>query len=170
MQESSSTVYTDRFYEVDLAGSFRSAQRIVPLLRSLIDPRSVLDVGCGNGAFLKAFSLAGVADILGVDGDYVPRERLLIDMANFRPTDLAKPLALGRRFDLVMSLEVAEHLPAAAAPSFVRSLVEHGDVVFFSAAVPGQRGANHVNEQWPSYWAKLFAAHGMRPAVHAYTS
>ena len=72
-----------------------------------------------------------------------------------------------------MSLEVAEHLPAEIAPAFVASMVAHGNAVLFSAAIPFQGGAGHVNERWPSYWADLFLVHGfvpvdvVRPAVWA---
>jgi len=64
------------------------------------------------------------------------------------------------RFDLAMSLEVAEHLPPASAPVLVDSLVSHAPVVMFSAAIPFQGGEHHVNEQWPEYWASLFHERG----------
>ena len=88
---------------------------------------------------------------------------MTIDGSQFVCHDLTKPLNLDRRFDLVMSLEVAEHLDSRFAPVFVESLVRHGDVVLYSAAVPGQGGNHHVNEQWPSYWVELFAEHDFRP-------
>jgi SAM-dependent methyltransferase len=158
------TPYTAGFYDSKaIRVSAPSAGRIVPIVRSLFPIRSVLDVGCGRGDFLRAFQAAGVAEILGLDGDYVPRDRLLIDRSAFRPTDLAAGFDLGRRFDLVISLEVAEHLPETAAASFVQSLVRHGSVILFSAAIPHQRGIGHVNEQWQSYWAQAFAVHGLKP-------
>ena len=61
---------------------------------------------------------------------------------------------------MAISLEVAEHLPETAAAGFVASLCRHADVVLFSAAIPAQGGDNHINEQWQSYWAKLFAQEG----------
>jgi SAM-dependent methyltransferase len=158
------TPYTADFYKSDsIARSSASARRIVPILRSLLPIQSVLDVGCGRGDFLRAFLDAGVTDGLGLDGDYVPRDQLVIDPSAFRPTDLAQGFDLGQRYDLVVSLEVAEHLPASAAEAFVAALVQHGDVVLFSAAIPSQGGTGHVNEQWPSYWAKAFAQHGLKP-------
>jgi hypothetical protein len=101
-----------------------------------------------------------VADVIGVDGVYVDRKTLAIPADNFLAWDLEKPLRLARRFDLVMSLEVAEHLPEACAETFVASLTSLGDVVLFSAAIPGQGGTHHVNEQWPEYWTELFGKHG----------
>jgi len=91
-----------------------------------------------------------------VDGDWVPRHLLKIPENQFLPFDMTRPLRLGRQFDLVMSLEVAEHLPERHAKQFVDSLTGAGAVVLFAAAIPQQGGAEHQNEQWPEYWAKLF--------------
>lgn len=158
----SAVPYNTAFYDGQAGGSYRSAQRVVPLALDLVPARSVLDVGCGVGTFLRVFAEKGVADIQGVDGDYVPRERLLIDPTRFRGQDLSLPLDLGRRFDLAMTLEVAEHLTDDKAGLFVDNLCRHADVVLFSAAIPGQGGTHHVNEQWPSYWRRLFDARGYR--------
>lgn len=153
-------VYTPHFYRKDLDTVERSAAQIVPMVMELIAPGSVIDVGCGIGVWLSAFEQAGICDYLGVDGDYVERKMLRIPAERFMPFDLTRPLQLERQFDLVVSLEVAEHLPERVAPQFVQSLTRLGKVVLFSAAVPFQGGAHHVNEQWPEYWAKLFADQG----------
>lgn len=165
------TPYDQTFYDIQSDGSYRSARRIVPLVLDWVRAGSVLDVGCGVGTFLRVFTEHGVADVQGIDGDYVPRDRLRIDPARFQGRDLAQSFDLGRRFDLVMSVEVAEHLEDARADVFVDTLCRHGDVVLFSAAIPDQGGTHHVNERWPSYWIPRFAAHGyqvydtLRPAL-----
>jgi hypothetical protein len=97
---------------------------------------------------------------MGVDGDYVDRAALEIPDKNFWAHDIRAPLSLGRRFDLVECLEVAEHIEEDAADSVVELLAAHGDAILFSAAIPYQGGVHHVNEQWPSYWAKKFATFG----------
>lgn len=163
--------YTAEFFKTALATSYASAQRIVPLVLALVPARAVLDVGCGTGHFLRAFHQAGVSHIAGIDGDYVPRDQLVIDQSRFQPCDLTRGFDLERRYDIVVSLEVAEHLPPASAEPFVESLTRHGSVVVFSAAIPYQGGTNHLNEQWPSYWAELFGRRGyqaydvIRPAI-----
>ena len=78
----------------------------------------------------------------------------------FNVGNLTRPLDLGRRFDLVQCLEVGEHLPRAASGTLVASLCTHGDIVVFSAAVPGQGGENHINERPLEDWRALFAEHG----------
>lgn len=95
-----------------------------------------------------------------VDGTYVQADLLEIPPADFVPHDLTLPLDLGRRFDLVLSVEVGEHLPASAASTFVQTVARHGDLVAFGAALPGQGGHHHLNEQWPDYWTALFQREG----------
>src|SRR5262249_55540494 len=79
-----------------------------------------------------------------------------------RAVDLQRPVRLDDRFDLALCLEVAEHLPAKSARALVESLAAAAPVVLFSAALPGQGGTHHVNEQWPLYWERLFAENGMQ--------
>ncbi len=152
--------YDCGFYAGHEAGSASSAARVVPLLIRALRPQSVLDVGCGTGVWLAAFAAEGVADYLGLDGDYVESGTLRVPRERFRAHDLTKPFELGRRFDLALSLEVAEHLDAAVADQFVACLVRHSDKVCFSAAVPGQMGTHHVNCQPLSYWCRIFGNHG----------
>ena len=118
--------------------------------------KSVIDIGCATGAWLSIFADNGIEDLLGVDSNAIPIDMLEIPVKRFVAFDLAQPYRSSRRFDLVVSLEVAEHLPAAAAEPFVESLVRLGPAVLFSAAIPGQGGTHHLNEQWQDYWAGLF--------------
>jgi len=157
------TVYDDQFYSDQVRGSRRSAQQVVGLVLSLIEPRSVVDVGCGLGAWLSVFGENGVNELTGLDGDYVDANKLLIPRERFFPSDLTRRISHRSRYDLVVSLEVAEHLPASRATSFVQDLVALGPVILFSAAIPGQGGVHHVNEQWPEYWRDLFARHDYVP-------
>lgn len=164
-------VYDAQFYEGQADGSLRSAMVIAPLIVELLHPASVVDVGCGVGTWLSAFRMAGIHDLTGLDGDYVDRARLQIPAESFIPSDLSNPPSLGRRFDLAVSMEVAEHLPERQADAFVQYLTDLAPTVLFSAAIPAQGGLAHVNEQWPSYWAAKFERHGysvhdvVRPAV-----
>lgn len=157
------TRYNDFFYETHIDESLNSAREIVPLLIDLIDPTSVIDVGCGRGAWLKVFKEKGISKISGIDGNWIKAKYLLIDRGEFTAADLKKPFCADEKFDLVVSLEVAEHLPEDCAEQFVESLIRCGPVIVFSAAIPFQWGADHVNEQWPEYWAKLFRKKGYLP-------
>lgn len=150
------TTYSGRFYDEQRGGSQRSASVVVPMVLALIQPDSVVDVGCGVGTWLSIFKEHGVPEILGIDGEYVDRAGLEILPSEFRAADLTQPLTLSRTYDLAVSLEVAEHIPEAHARTFVASLVDLAPIILFSAAVPGQGGTAHVNEQWPDYWVALF--------------
>lgn len=153
-------VYNTDFYDYIDDGSRASARAVAPLLLAEMRIDSLLDVGAGHGAWVAEWMDAGVADVVAVDGAYVAMDQLVIPARAFRSHDLSTPLDLGRTFDLVESLEVAEHLPAAKAAMFVETLTRHGDVVLFSAAVPHQGGEHHVNEQPPEYWRQVFGAQG----------
>lgn len=156
-----SSAYDAEFFRRQQAESLRSARVVVPLVMDLVRPQSVVDFGCGVGAWLHTFAENGANDLLGIDGDYVDRSTLLFDAARFRVMDLDGPgEALDRRFDLAVCLEVAEHLSARSAPMLIERLTSAAPVVLFSAALPGQGGTRHLNECWPIYWQRLFAMHG----------
>jgi hypothetical protein len=141
--------YPASFFAGHHASSLASAGVIVPRLLEVVQPASVIDVGCGDGEWLSVFQQHGVR-ILGVDGFGTP------PFSEFIRTRLDRVLPDLGDYDLAVSVEVAEHLPESRARSFVRDLTRLSGVVAFSAAIPGQRGDHHVNEQWPDYWADLF--------------
>lgn len=152
--------YTNEFYEQFREGSRESARQIVPLVLEMVDPRSVIDIGCGVGTWLSVFEEHGVTNVTGVDGDYVENCELQISPKKFVAFDLRKGFKSKTRFDLAMSLEVAEHIPAENAETYIDSLANLAPVLLFSAAIPFQEGQNHVNEQWPDYWASRFEQRG----------
>jgi SAM-dependent methyltransferase len=151
---------TPKFFTWALERARSSAEAIVPLVLAEVEPQSVVDFGCGVGVWLEAFARHGIEDYLGVDGPWVPQESLLIPPERFVAARLDRAVDLGRRFDLAVTLEVAEHLPERRAGDFVSTVVAHAPCVLFSAAVPHQGGTDHLNEQWPDYWAGHFASHG----------
>lgn len=155
------TPYDRAFYADQVDGSERSARVVLPLVFGPLSPRSVVDIGCGQGAWLAAAAALGATELLGIDGPWVDRERLRHPAIRFVPADLAAgdDVAIDRH-DLCLSVEVAEHLPPSRADALVQALCGASDAVLFSAAVPHQGGTDHVNEQRASYWAARFANHG----------
>jgi len=159
--------YNRDFFDRQAARSYGSARAVLSRIMPLLTVRRVVDVGCGVGTWLRAASELGAAEVLGVDGDYVDRSTLYIDPACFIAGDITHESLgslLGARaaeqFDMVMCLEVAEHIPFARAASLVKELTQLGDLIVFSAAVPFQYGADHQNEQWQDFWAILFRESG----------
>ncbi len=153
--------YDKKFYGLLQNGSYKSAQRLLPFVNELFHPTSVLDLGCGVGYWIKVWKdEMKLDDVLGIEGSYVTEDMFYLPKKYLRNEDLKLPLSLGRKYDLVMSLEVAEHIDEKYADVFIQNLVDAGDIVLFSAAIKGQIGTYHVNEQMPEYWAAKFARHG----------
>lgn len=157
------TDYTADFYDTIAQGCRDSAAVVVPLILQGFghlpgSQTTVVDVGCGQGWWGAEFAKHG-CDVLGLDGVYVDDRQI-----PFQEHDLMDqlPAPFGSAFDIAVCLEVAEHLPESRAASFVADLCAQSEAVVFSAAIPHQSGAGHINCQWPSYWAKLFAEHGYR--------
>lgn len=154
--------YSSDYYRHINRGARQSARAIVPIMQRYFAVGSVVDFGCGQGVWLAAWKEHGVDNVMGIDGDYVDCNSLLIREDEFLSHDLRQPIDLGRRFDVVESLEVAEHLPEECADVFVDCLTSHGELVMFSAAPTGQGGENHINEQSYDYWRDKFSGRGYR--------
>jgi SAM-dependent methyltransferase len=133
---------------------------IIPLVMELFHPASVVDIGCGIGHWMNAFQQHGAREVFGLDGFHLDRSLFVNKAENLRLLDLEQPFSLEKKYDLAISLEVAEHLKEESATGFVRSLCSLSDHILFSAAAPGQGGQNHKNEQWPSYWKEKFENNG----------
>ncbi|MEI6435287.1 MAG: methyltransferase domain-containing protein [Bacteroidota bacterium] len=137
----------------------RAAEEIVPVLMEWFHPVSVVDVGCGLGTWLNVFKQNGAKEILGIDGNHLDTTLLAINRDEVLLTDLEEEFGISRKFDLAISLEVAEHLSPDSADRFIESLTKLSDIIIFSAAIPNQGGQNHLNEQWIGYWESRFAKH-----------
>lgn len=141
-----------------------SPNEIIPYILQFFKAESVLDVGCGTGTWLKVFQAKGVKNITGIEGHHLDKKNLVIDEQHVLLKDLEQSFQLDKKFDLTISLEVAEHLAESSADKFVESLCATADVIIFSAAVVYQGGQNHINEQWQSYWIKKFNDRGFTDA------
>jgi len=156
--------YDSRFLDYAANTSALSARRVIEIVRDNFTITSVLDVGCARGTWLREWAKAGIGDICGVDGSYADDGHLAIERTRFVSADLVSGFDLGRQFDLVQSLEVGEHLPTQASAAFVATLVRHGrGIVLFSAAPPGQGGAQHINERPYDFWRAHFRDLGYFP-------
>jgi len=146
--------YNDKDHAVE------SARPVVQYIISILEnkPSNVVDIGCGLAQWLCAFKEYGINEVLGIDGSHVPIDRLNIEESEFKSYNLQELTfeSIGKRFDLLLCLEVVEHLEEEYAHKFIQTLTKLSDVIIFSAAVPHQTGENHFNEQYPDYWENIF--------------
>jgi len=152
---------TQEYCHIQAARQTELARAIVPMLNIVYKPKSIIEFGCGCGAFLQIFAdTAGTDEFMGLDGsDY--GDNLIIQKHKFRQVDFQKSNDIPKKYDIVVCLEIAEHLPKSHADIFIANLTMHaGTCVIFSAAIPGQGGDGHVNEQPHFYWHKKFTARG----------
>lgn len=155
--------YDSNFYDNQSIGSYQSAKVILGILFQAIKVRSILDVGCGVGTWLRAAKELGCRECVGVEGKWVvnkmqPKNGVIIKIQN-----LEKKIKINKKYNLTISMEVAEHLTPKRAKSFVRDLCRSSDIILFSAATPAQGGVNHLNEKPISFWASIFLKHGFIP-------
>lgn len=146
--------YDTTFFDTIREGTRQSAKVVVPLLIEALAVAdcSMIDVGCGEGWWGAEFA-EHYFRAVGIDHHHEFPQIEMIDH------DLEHEFPQLDRYGLALCLEVAEHLTARRAPSFVADLCKLSDIVVFSAAIPGQGGTNHLNERWPGYWVRLFAEH-----------
>lgn len=156
--------YGSRFYRKNSEWKELGSRAVLGwLFRQLGGPvESMVDFGCGAGIWPQAAKGLGVSKVLGLDGQWIGSDAVRLNAQEFRRVDLGREIDLDQNYELSVSLEVAEHLSPESASIHVRNLTTAAPLVVFSAAVPGQGGRHHVNEQWPSYWSRHFAAHGYR--------
>jgi SAM-dependent methyltransferase len=157
-------IYSQRYYQTMVEPY---AQKSVPQMAASIvgtfHPARVIDIGCGSGALLVELRKLGVRNLIGLDASEAGLEIAAARGLDTRQFDICsetwnEPL----RFDLAVSMEVAEHLPASAAGRYIDLLCSLAPVIVFTAAPPGQGGIGHLNEQPPGYWQDFFTAHGFR--------
>lgn len=160
-------MYTKSFYSAMKSNSQKatnesSAELIVPYILELFPKASsVIDFGGAIGIWAKEFIKNGVEDIHVIDGAWVDKEQLEIPKECFETYDFSRQkYSAEKKYDIAMSLEVAEHIEPENADLFVQSITESSDIVIFSAAIPAQGGSGHVNERPQSYWKKKFEACG----------
>lgn len=155
--------YNTGFYKDSQDVSYASALRVLSVAFDIFEIRSLVDFGCGAGGWLRAAQELGNVRAVGIDGDWVKPEMLVCSNMEFKAMELEQPIRLSETFDLAISCEVGEHLSAARADGFVADLCAAAPRVLFGAAIPGQGGSAHINEQWQSYWAKKFISNGFTP-------
>ena len=153
-------IFDENFYADSRVRSLQSAELLLGLLAPHLVARNAVDFGAGIGTWLDAACLAGAESALGIEGHWVEKSQLRFAGAVFRYQDLNNTIELERRFDLAISVEVAEHVQPTGGPTFVDDVCRASDQVLFGAALPRQPGDGHINCRPHSYWAAEFQRNG----------
>ena len=151
-------------HSADSQNRIENGYKCLRILKELFSFERVVDFGCGIGGWLAAAQQLGAKEIQGFEGPWIFQADTVVPKECIKIANLAEEtFDLGQRYDLALTIEVAEHLPEAAADGFVRTLVLASDKVLFSAALPGQGGLGHINEQPLVYWVNKFWSHHYVP-------
>ena len=149
-------IFDRSFFDKNLEWNMPIAGKLVDVLMRYFHPRSVVDVGCGNAEFLSVFQKRDVL-IKGYEGSHHAIDSSLIGKEFIEQFDLKNTIQDSRKYDLVLCLEVAEHIEKDYSQKLVENVTKLGDVILFSAAPPGQGGHFHMNEQPREFWINFFA-------------
>jgi hypothetical protein len=137
--------------------TYNNAKEVIPVLLNLFDkPKSVVDLGGGMGGWCKVFEEYGINNVVCIDHPSIPMDGLLIAKEKFIPCDFERDNPPIIKSDLAISIEFAEHVKERHSNRIVKYLTSCSKIILFSAAVPGQGGLGHINEQWPTFWADKF--------------
>ena len=148
--------YDEPFFALNASIGLHDSQIILPQVLADTGAQTVIDVGCGTAAWAATAKAHG-CKVHGIDG-HVALDEILIDPDEFELRDLKDGVSCAG-YDLAICLEFGEHLPESSAAPLVAGLCD-ARYVLFSGAHPGQGGVDHINEQWSSWWAELFAQYG----------
>lgn len=156
-------VYDKSFYSETHENKIESFRKVASILSRHLTFETVLDIGCGSGQLLAELKQNG-KDVLGCEISEAAIKRAPAGITSFQ-ADAAKPIHINRCFDLVVCIEVAEHINKRQSSRLVANCTNLGRQVFFTAAPKGQSGVGHINLQSYSFWIKLFAKQGFKHQV-----
>lgn len=153
-----SDVYTNQyFYNYRKSRPFQS--QCGEAFARHYNSQSIIDMGCGCGWYVEGFFNAGVKDIVGTEFSYdicknfFPKQ--VADKIIYK--DLSEVVDLNRTFDIVVSLEVGEHLLEKFSEIYIANLVRHAEnKIIFSVATRGVQDDCHVNIKPLDYWLSIF--------------
>jgi SAM-dependent methyltransferase len=155
------TAYDSDYYDSVVEGpAVRSADVIAESIMASLHPNTIVDIGCGTGALLESFRRKRCT-VFGLEYSDAALEYCRMRELEVKKFDVRKDtIDLKDHFDVAISMEVAEHIPAKNADRYIALLTSLSNTIIFTAAHPGQGGTDHLNEQPPSYWKAKFRKFG----------
>lgn len=130
---------------------------------SYMEVESLADFGCGPGWYVSLLRRNGY-DAYGYDGNPNIEELsslLFTDGYYCHRVDLTEELEAEVPFDVVLCLEVGEHIPKEYEDIFIMNIIRNsGKYIIFSWAIEGQHGDGHVNCHSNDYIISKISMHG----------
>lgn len=158
-------IYKDNFFKGRHRYIWR-AKFICAALIGIYNPKMVIDAGCAIGTYIDELLNRGI-NAYGIEGSIkaipylvAPKNRIIFADLRVPVTEEMKEQIT--KFDLLISLEVAEHIEPEYADVFLDNLTIHSDHILMTAALPGVAGKHHINCQLPEYWVAKMAQRGYK--------
>ena len=162
----SSALYGRAYYESHCGIPYRRDEHwlgffggIADAIVSRIQPTSVLDAGCAMGFLVEALRDRGV-EAYGVD---ISEYAIAAVREDIRPHCWVGSITeeLPRRYDLIVTIEVLEHLDETSGRDALANLARHSDDILFSSSPDDLEEATHANVRPTEYWAQRFLEQGL---------
>jgi len=154
-----STIYNKKFYSFSKEEVAKFVPEFVDIICKKLEPKSVIDIGCGIGLYLNEFDKKSV-EVIGYDGSPHAIKNSTAKPGLVNLYDLRNEFNPKKKYDVAMSVEVAEHIPTKLSDRLVSTLVKSSDLIVLTAAQKGQGGTDHINEQPKSFWIEKFEKRG----------
>jgi 2-polyprenyl-3-methyl-5-hydroxy-6-metoxy-1,4-benzoquinol methylase len=145
-------------YEVMWREEKPFADRLATWTKNVLQPKRVVDLGCGPGMYVTSLREAGV-QAFGYDIDERAKDRLHLGVHHTSMFEVNDPA------DVVFCIEVAEHIPDTLEGEVVKAMSRNtlpGGTLVWSAAHPGQGGVGHINCRPKEHWSALLQKEGLR--------
>lgn len=174
-----SEIYNAEYYKeydvgcgkVDYSDSEYTKGFLTQIAQKIADdlhPRTVLDAGCAMGHLVAALRDLGV-EAYGVDISKYAISKVREDIRPFcKVGSLTEPLPAGLpdRYDLVVTVEVLEHLYEDEGRQAIRNLCQLTDKVLFTSTPDDFTEPTHVNVQQREYWCRAFFENGFMDDIN----
>ncbi|WP_418026664.1 glycosyltransferase [Paenibacillus sp. JJ1722] len=157
------------FYAENGGGNYTDRERWQPFFARIadeivrrFDPKTVLDAGCAMGYLVEALRKRGV-EAYGFDISQYAISNVHDDIKPYcivHSIEEPLPSSFPQKFDLVVTLEVLEHLSPDLGEKAIENLCEYTDMIIFSSTPDDIEDRTHVNVQLGEYWSKKFAENG----------
>lgn len=150
--------YSEKYYRKHKEIDEKWATPLARLFIRTLGIRSMLDLGCGVGSYLRGALEENLSNVVGVEmnADLArPFMGAVVSTVAIQG-DITKPLDLHGQFDCVLSVETGEHLQPEGTAGFIDNLKSCSSrLIVLTAAPPGQRGTQHINLRPRSEWIAM---------------